>query len=279
MPVEMALSVWRSLRALSGARATVHLTGGEPFLYWDRLVEIMAQAHSEGLGPVEMIETNGSWASDLVLVRDRLIQLDRLGMEVLKISCDPFHQAFVPIERVRLLAEVAGEILGPGRVMVRWRQYLDAHTGTDLQSCISSISEHPCRFTGRAAGQLAQAVACRPLDQLRGQGCLPGFLGAKGVHVDPYGNVFSGTCSGIIIGNVQKESLEQIWKGFDPSGPGLVGLIASQGPAGMLDLPQAGGYRPLALYADKCHLCTDIRRYLSRNCPSLPEIGPPDCYQ
>ena len=34
MPVEMALAAWRSLRTLAGDAAKVHLTGGEPFLYW-----------------------------------------------------------------------------------------------------------------------------------------------------------------------------------------------------------------------------------------------------
>lgn len=278
MPVEMAIGAWRSLRLLVGDKAKVHLTGGEPFLYWQRVVEIMQTANQAGLGPVDMIETNGYWATDPGLVRERLEVLDRLGLRVLKISCDPFHQAFVPIERPRLLFSIAQQLLGPDRVVVRWREYLDQPLRNDMAAYLRSIKEHPCRFTGRAAGPLADASARYTLDQLQGQGCLERFLSAKGVHLDPFGNLFSGTCSGIIIGNLNTKSLDRIWLEFDPT-EGIVGLLAQKGPAGLLEIPQTAGYQPLRLYADRCHLCTHIRSYLHSK-SALPQlIGPAECYQ
>src|SRR4030042_5894880 len=47
MPVDNALSAWKSLRILAGDRAKIHITGGEPFLYWDHLLEILEQAQRQ----------------------------------------------------------------------------------------------------------------------------------------------------------------------------------------------------------------------------------------
>jgi len=38
------LGVWQSLIDLAGPAARVHITGGEPFLFYDHLVELLAQA-------------------------------------------------------------------------------------------------------------------------------------------------------------------------------------------------------------------------------------------
>ena len=63
MPVDMAVSVWQSLRVLAGDSAKVHLTGGEPFLCWEHLVEILRTDQQQHLGPADMVETNGFWAT------------------------------------------------------------------------------------------------------------------------------------------------------------------------------------------------------------------------
>jgi len=125
MPVDMAISAWQSLRILAGHSARIHITGGEPFLYWDRLEEILKEAEKQNLGKVDLIETNGFWATNEKIIRQRLKRLVELGMHRLKISTDPFHQEYVDIELVRRLAEIATKILGHERVLVRWRKYLD----------------------------------------------------------------------------------------------------------------------------------------------------------
>ena len=119
MPVDTAISAWQSLKILAGDSAKIHFTGGEPFLYWDRLQEILEQAQKQNLDKVDLIETNGFWATDEKIVRQRLKKLDELGMNRFKVSTDPFHQQYVDIEPVRRLAEMAVEILGPKRVLVR----------------------------------------------------------------------------------------------------------------------------------------------------------------
>jgi hypothetical protein len=334
MPVETCLAAWRSLHILAGAEARIHLTGGEPFLYWDHLVEILRKGKEEGLGPVDLVETNGFWATDDRLAAERLNMLIALGMQRLKISVDPFHQEYVDIEPARRLAATAQRILGPDRVLVRWEEYLrgegvpplrrvgvsPAMRGPGSPNAISSrlgthdalatgeqgqdglatykggtpsprdqmyvkaYRDYPFRFTGRAAEHLARLVASEHIgSQIRNpqsgiRNCLAGFLGAKGVHIDPYGNVFSGTCSGIILGNICQTPLDEIWKAFHPGHIELVQTLCEKGPYGLLEKAKSLGHEELPAYADKCHLCTHIRQFLFEHGQGVSVIGPADCY-
>jgi organic radical activating enzyme len=302
MPVETCIAAWRSLKALGGDQAKIHLTGGEPFLYWDHLIGILSEAKQQALGPVDLIETNGFWATDDRLVADRLNALTELGMQRLKISVDPFHQEYVDIEPVRRLAHKAREMLGPDRVLVRWEKYL-ADCGLPIVDCglqeerdrvyVQAYHDYPFRFTGRAAGRLAQLIMDDGLWRIEKEGsastsnhqssiinhpCLSGFLGAKGVHIDPYGNVFSGTCSGIILGNINEKPLDEIWKQFHPRQNEFLQTLSEKGPYGLLGQAESLGYKALPAYAGKCHLCTHIRRFLFEKGLMRPIVGPVECY-
>jgi len=316
MPVDMVISAWQSLKILAGDGAKIHITGGEPFLYWDHLQQILEEGQKQNLGKVDLIETNGFWATSDKIIRRRLKRLDELGMNRVKVSTDPFHQQYVDIEPVRRLAVIAEEILGPGRLLVRWQKYLE--NPTDMknlspaeleQQYINAIKDYPCRFTGRAAGKLAELIAGkmyitqRPCGSLKDAGfgdgqpsrshpqasleaatrpkmanCKSDFLGAKGVHIDPFGNVFSGTCSGIIVGNVNQTPLEDIWKQFDPRRNDLIGTLFEKGPYGLLAQAEKQGYKRTEFYAGKCHLCTSIRQFFHDNGLEESIIGPAECY-
>ena len=285
MSAETGVSTWQSLKTLVGDGARVHITGGEPFLYWDHLQEVLQAAKNEELGKVDVIETNGFWAVTEKIAAQRLKRLHELGMDRLKISTDPFHQEYVGVEPVRRLAQIATDILGSGRVLVRWRKYLDDPVRmkglSDAEReplYLRAMKDYPCRFTGRAAGRLAELVASKPAEALAAMNCRSDFLGAKGVHIDPFGNVFSGTCSGIVVGNVSQTPLEDIWKQFHPARSELVNTLFNSGPAGLLAEAEKQGYKRAEFYTGKCHLCTCIRRFFFDSGLRTSEIGPADCY-
>ncbi len=285
MEVGTAMRAWEGLREIAGDEAKVHFTGGEPFLYWERLCEILEEGKRRGLGTVDLIETDGFWAEDEEIIKERLSRLDALGMERLKVSCDPFHQEYVDVELVRRLAEVGAKMLGESRVMVRWREYaekpVDIRNATEEERMglyLKAMADYPCRYTGRAGGKLAERAACKPLEELRGLTCKGSILGAKGVHVDPFGNVFSGTCSGIIVGNVKDKPLEKIWEEFDPEGAEVIERLFTTGPAGLLDEAKELGYQEKESYASKCHLCWDPRQFLFEKGRHEGIIGPAECY-
>ena len=286
MTVEAAINTLLSLKKLSGDSAKIHLTGGEPFLYFDRLCEILKEAKKQKLGKTDLIETSGFWAENEKIIKERLKILDELGMDRFKISCDAFHQEYVDIEPVRQLAKIAAEILGRDRVLVRWQKCLDNPVkmknitqDEKNKNYISALKQYPCRFTGRAATSLAEQLASIPIEKIRSLNCKADFLGAKSVHVDPYGNIFSGTCSGIIIGNVTDTPLEEIWQQLDPPNSEFIKILFESGPASLLEQAVNNGYKIAGRYADKCHLCTDIRQFLFNKGLYKSTIGPADCYE
>lgn len=285
MPVETAIGAWEGLVRIAGDAARVHITGGEPFLYFDRLVEIMQQARQLGLTPVETIETNAGWPGSQAEIAEKLRQLDELGMDRLKISWDAFHEEFIDIESVRRLISIAREILGPDRVLVRWEKHLDHPTGirnmddSDRQTVLKeALHSDPCRLTGRAADELAVLSEQHPVENFVSKNCQTALLGSKGVHVDPDGHVFNGQCSGMMVGNVNQTPLDEIWKSFDPEKGDFWQILYENGPIGLLDHPNAGDYPKQDRYSSKCHLCTDIRRFFFDNGRFSQIIGPDNCY-
>ena len=285
MPTAMALDVWAGLRRLAGERARVHLTGGEPFLVFDRLLDICEQAQRAGVGGGVYWVNNGGGVWGEGEVRDRLKALDAAGMNRLKVSCDLFHEEFVPVEKVRFLVRIARELLGAERVLVRWERYLEVPSGlaemdaaARTAALIGSMAADVGRFTGRAAESLGPLCAVNSCDALRGLNCRDAILGAKGVHVDPYGNVFSGQCSGMAVGTVQTTTLDALWKGFDPVQDAFWRVLTADGPGGFAAEARAGGFVLRDRYASKCHLCSDIRGFFFDNGLYLPIICPNECY-
>lgn len=285
MPVDIAIKIWQSLKNISGDSAKIHITGGEPFLYWEHLQEILKHAKKQNLGKVDTIETNGFWAYDETVTKQRLKILDKLGMHQLKISTDPFHQEYTDIEPVRRLTNTAIDILGAERVLVRWKKYLQSPVKMRELSLsdrnkkyISALNDYPIRFTGRAAGKLAKLVAQKTIQDLASMNCKANLLAAKGVHIDPFGNIFSGTCSGIIIGNINHTPLEEIWKQFHPKQNKFIETLFNLGPVGLVNKALDLGYKTAKVYASKCHLCTDIRHFIFTKNIEKSIVGPMECY-
>ena len=291
MPVEMALGVWRGLARHSPHGCRIHLTGGEVFGDWDRLIEIARCAQDEGLGLLESVETNAFWATDEAVIRRRATALREAGMEVLCVSADPFHQQFVPIERVRLIVKTAEDLLGPERIRVRWREWLDEGFDTDsLDSSVRSktfsewIALGKDRLNGRAAELLAPHLPLRPVDAFTRDNCRHPLLLSKHVHIGPAGLVVPGVCAGIVLGRVTppyEESIQEIWRQLDANHANrpVVGTLAEGGPAGLAAAAaQDEGFIPAEGYASKCHLCWAVRRFLVDRGKARDELGPPRLY-
>jgi len=301
-PVEFWLSVWRSLIDASPHGCRVHLTGGEPFGDCDRLIDLGLRAKAEGLGPLEKVETNAFWAREERLVRERLRALDAAGMGKLVISTDPYHQQYVPISRCRLAARVAEEVLGTGRVQVRWRDWLVEGfdtaelSGRHRRELFARwASRGRDRMNGRAAIRLAPQLQHKSGAEFADSPCREMLLRSRHVHVSPGGWVIPGICAGIVIGRVSAKrspkAANRLWS-LDPDVRAIrrrlaadyatrpiVGTLVKSGPAGLLEVARSAGYRPRAGYAGKCHLCRDVRGYLAGRGLGAGELEPMWMYQ
>lgn len=286
MSVEMALAVWAAVRRLAGQRGRVHITGGEPFEDYQRLRSILQGACDQRLGGLEKIETNAYWCKDEELVRRRLSELRDLGLKKLQVSTDVHHQEYVPIERVRLAARLGREVLGDEGVQVRWRDFLaepilvgEMKAQQRGEALSAELAKRKERLLGRAASTLAKVLPAQSCNSFAGCSCWRRLLGARHVHVDGAGNVFCGTCVGIILDRVSADrALDKIWRDFDCRKHPIISILAQRGPMGLLGMAREMGYRPLAGYADKCHLCYEVRRFLFGRPKNKQWLGPAQCY-
>jgi hypothetical protein len=287
MPRETAIRVWRELAEASPHGCRIHLAGGEPFGDWQRLIGIARAAAHAGLGPLESVETNAFWATSDEVARRRVQALDAAGMGRLVISADPYHQQFVPIENCRRLARVARELLGPGRLRVRWEDWLEE--GFDLARADERMRggvfdawarEGRDRLCGRAAAEIAPRAQIKPVEELADSPCRDALLRSRHVHVGPDGKLMPGTCAGIVLGDAARAGIAEIWRrlGADHASRPIVGRLADRGPTGLLDDAVAGGYVVRDGYGSKCHLCWELRRHLARAGRFGDELGPPWMY-
>ena len=271
MAVDFALRVWRELIEAGGRGCRIHLSGGEPFGDWQRLISLCRRARRQGLSPLEKVETNAFWAADERMIRDRLTALDEAGMGKLVISADPYHQQYVPIERCRLAARVAEEVLGPDRVQVRWRDWLAEGCDTDrlspgqrMEMFIHYAARGRDRLIGRAAGVLAPCLPIKPWQELADKPCREALLRSRHVHVDPAGRVMPGTCAGIVLGVVGRDSIATVWRRLsaEHDSRAILSVLAARGPVGLLGMAKDTGFAARTGYASKCHLCWETRRHL-----------------
>jgi MoaA/NifB/PqqE/SkfB family radical SAM enzyme len=283
MSAESAIAIWEGLICVSPHGCRVHLSGGEPFLDWPRLIEICRAARRAGLSPLEKVETNAFWADSPRTVRERVRQLDEAGMGKLSISADPYHQQYVALSRARLAADVAREELGPSRVQVRWEDWLrggadtgalpaDERKGLFLRYAVQGRD----RLGGRAAEELAPLLELKSLAELPDKPCREALLRSRHVHVDPEGRLMPGTCAGIVLGRCGEKSIAEIWRELDESHASrpVVGRLALGGPKALLGEALSAGMKPRDAYASRCHLCWDVRRYLASRGMYPEEIGP-----
>lgn len=76
----------------------ISLTGGEPMLF-PLLVENIVE-HASRLGMRTELVTNCNWAKSTETASSTLRSLINAGLNVVNVSADDFHQAFVPFDRV-----------------------------------------------------------------------------------------------------------------------------------------------------------------------------------
>lgn len=303
------LSWYRSIctmaRTESDGPARIHLTGGEPFGNFELVCRVLSGIRAEQLDPLEKLETNAFWATDYDRTVEILTRLAQLGLQLLAISADEYHQEYVPIERVRLAASVAAAILGPDAVRVRWWDHIEDTCNGECTTCTStSTGTAPQwnprdRLTGRAATHIAPTQPLYPLAHFEDQNCRRGLLRSRHIHIDPHGWIMPGTCSGILVGHVgtaedcpdqlatrtvhdtdaddaddtvygQWQRLRDSWRNRP-----VFSALATGGPVALASLATGHGFvGHNGRYASKCHACTVIRQFLCERGLYSDELGP-----
>jgi MoaA/NifB/PqqE/SkfB family radical SAM enzyme len=83
----------------------VAYSGGEPFLYFNEMKELMEYSFNKGLSAG--VVTNSSWAHNEKIVCDRLLELKNFGLEEIITSIDDYHLKYVNIKNIENVIKVA----------------------------------------------------------------------------------------------------------------------------------------------------------------------------
>ena len=272
----------------------LHLAGGEPFLNFAltlRAVELSIEYNV----PFQYIETNAYWCENDELTIYQLTQLRDSGLPSILISVSPFHNEFIPFERVNRAVSIAQQIYGPYNVLIYtsyfYEQLKDYNPNDKIpfnrylntigyENAAQSFVEHygliPC---GRAASKLNFLYQRQPAEAFSNNNCLAEFTNPEHIHIDPYGNYIASFCAGISLGDARK--LGAIFEGIDIQERPILEILSASGVEGLLKLAQDQFNFHVSPegYISKCHLCQDIRSHIVQITDQFEELNPVEFYQ
>jgi hypothetical protein len=293
MDVNDAARIFQGLLETTRILRGFHLAGGEPFLDFDRLLAVQKLAVEFGI-PIEYVETNASWCSDLDIARDRFVRLREAGLRCILISCSPFHAERVPLERINIALEVAIEIFGCEGVILWVPEFYHQlskirTTGViPLEEYVSAVGEQVATIMirsgyslisgGRVGYKLGNFYNRQPPEHCQGERCEVELLKSGHAHFDPYGNLIPSFCSGISLGDAR--DLSKLFIEFDLEKLPIVRMLVEEGPYGLYRYAvERFGYKPLPDgYVGKCHLCVDVRKWMQTCTREFRELAPAEFY-
>lgn len=152
-----------------GDITTIAFTGGEPFLTYNNLIELVSYATQKGKRATCV--TNGFWATTHEKTFDLLTKLKTAGLKHISVSHDAYHKEYVPTKNIKTLLQVCTLINLPSTVaMVKIK---DEKIGTMIDNLEDSIYSSnlqivPCLPTGGARNAfLPDADRTLPAEHLR----------------------------------------------------------------------------------------------------------------
>jgi MoaA/NifB/PqqE/SkfB family radical SAM enzyme len=273
LPVEDLREYLRELKKLGISGPRIHFGGGEPFYHYEHLIECLEAVKEAGMSPLGKLETNAFWCKNDELAGKRLTEIKRLGLVQLHVSSDVFHQEFIPIESVQNAVRIGRQVLGEKAVRIGLQEFFDDPIDVKelteeekTEAHRNVLKRYPWRIVGRAAKALSHLVERHPKETFAGDNCARKILKRGSIHIDPHGNVFPSTCSGIIIGNARKQPLSNIHETFEYRERPLAKTLVEHGPVPLLEEAIQHGFSDDEEgYATKCHLCFAARTFFWEN--------------
>lgn len=269
---------------------SVHIGGGEPLLHPQKLLDVLAAARRVGVG-IDYVETNSAWYKDGDQAEAVLRDLLSAGVETLLVSISPFHNAFIPYDRVMgvmaACRKVGMAIFPWVSAFVRDLTRMDVHRthpmedfesayGAGYMGCIPD--RYWIHLGGRALKTFSGVYALRPAETVVANSpmsCLRALSDTSHFHIDLHGHYVPGLCAGLVIdmadlGEVLPEGkyilLEHLARG------GIRQLVEFAG--------EAYGFHPRREgYLSHCDLCTEVRGFLhGLKAEIYAELGPAGFY-
>lgn len=258
---------WIHHMAAVSARRIV-FTGGEPFLYFPLLRNLVHEAHTRGLTPA--IWTNGYWITGVEEFRLTLRYLADVGLKQLLLSEDAFHgaQPFVSFsDELPPAAEALGVALRFARISPK-----DPPAPPDYLFIDHHVLEGPVMFRGRAATECVAHQARWKLEDFDACPFLD-FQAPRSLFIDFHGRVH--ICPGLPLADLNALSLKRFFAEFDLERHPVARAIATGGPRRLA--ADFGLAQDADGFVDFCHACWELRRRVliprPPSEPSAPDQG------
>ncbi|MDZ7301525.1 MAG: radical SAM protein [candidate division KSB1 bacterium] len=270
----------------------LHFTGGEPFMNFNLLCQAVEIAHALGI-PSLFVETNCFWCVNDEITKEKLQILKAKGLHGILISVNPFYLEFIPFERTERGINIAAEIFGRNLMVyqleyyrrfkkygitgrVKFQNYLRLEKEEDVFRSVEFF------LMGRASYDLEATLeryfAKFPANAFFEQPCSPPLLRNWHNHFDNYGNFIPGYCGGISLGDC-RDLQRLLVEGIDTNEYPVLKFLLEDDFEGFFRFAEDFGYRALpGGYFTKCHLCTDIRKYLVMK-HDFTELRPKEFYE
>lgn len=281
-----AMAIWPQ-------RPQVHITGGEPFLHFDLLLEGTRIAAE--LDIAVYLETSAAWCTDEEKAFEHFRALKAAGLQAVLISCSPFHAERIPVIRTIHAVRAAIDVFGAHRTIVYQSQFLDLMRQFDIEhptplshyeEAFGAEEAHRILWQGfgiisggRSGYALGHFAPKLPAEAFAHENCAGTLLYAHHSHFDLYGNYLPGFCGGLTAGDWRE--LGQVLDDFQAERyPPLIKILIERGPYGLMKLAQEEhGYESREEgYTGKCHLCVDVRRHLVKSA-DFEELHPRGFYE
>ena len=289
---DLAMECIKVLKKINGLELVV-LMGGEPGLF-PELTHKLAMAISK-LGLTVRVETNAFWAKTKGSARQFLEPLYAEKASVM-FSLDCWHEGFISSDRIENAIRVSDELGGKHYLEVAYLEKPGADNEKDkrtdklLKDMEKRLGRMSCKalyqgtilFNGRAAHKIASYIS-------KGRGLPKGicdkapwwfdgeFETLKLLILDPDGYLSKGC--GIAIGNIKDESVQSVLKSFDAKKHPVFSTLIKAGPVGLAKEAVKLGYVMKKDYADKCHLCQEVREFLREKNKYSEYLAPEQHYQ
>jgi hypothetical protein len=254
---------------VKGRIGSVHIGGGEPFLDFPGLLEVIRSLNKANIR-LDYIETNAFWANN-PSCSEYIRGLMDLGVDALCISIDPFHAEYVPWEYPITLARTC-EKQGMGYFL--WKQDFyrtlsrsdgkKKQTRAEIEAAISpdyikkTASAYGLRYNGRAMNIEEEYSQRQPAAALLDNSPCRDLLSTGHFHVDHEGFFIPPGCTGLRL------PLDEILSSIETGTYPVYETLYSSGISALYEMAIKQGFTPDSKgYTSKCNLCFYIRKFLA----------------
>lgn len=255
--MDEAAAIWKR-EGTPGDTLRFSISGGEPFLDFARLVELVR--HGSSLGAGISCVTNAYWASSDDKARQKLGELRRAGLSTLAVSTSRFHQQFVNVRRVERAIAIAREC-GLRTTLKLPLTASDTDAGS-LEEWASSCGADRHEIFP-VLPYLRRGAILPESEYIREQALPRGRCPSASITVDEHGKAYPCCMPGAFVdvlslGDVRSDTLQQIHDEFYLRPEQQV--LRHRGPAHLARAVMAAGegHRLRARYESACDLCAHI---------------------